>query len=200
LTWIIQLRPEIRYPGFNRPTLNQDQMEDEMTSLTQPLRDEHRELFPHIAQLKTAADLIGQAEPRQVIAALEDAGRFLNHHLLPHAQAEDAALYPAVARLLGGPQATDSMKRDHTAVHELIEELADLSERYRQGELSGLLDNSLRGVLYGLYTLVSVHFAKEEEIYLPLLDAGLTPGEATGMFERLEAAAAAAHRVMDVWE
>jgi hypothetical protein len=47
---------------------------------------------------------------------------------------------------------------------------------------------------------VSVHFAKEEEIYLPLLDAGLTPGEATGMFERLEAAAAAAHRVMDVWE
>jgi len=44
-------------------------------------------------------------------------------------------------------------------------------------------------VLYGLYTLVKVHFAKEEEVYLPLLDANLTPDEAIEMFEAMEKAA-----------
>ena len=47
----------------------------------------------------------------------------------------------------------------------------------------------LRRVLYGLYALVKVHFAKEEEIYLPLLDARLTPEDAHRMFEEMEMAA-----------
>ena len=47
-------------------------------------------------------------------------------------------------------------------------------------------------MLYGLYTLVKVHFAKEEEIYLPLLDARLTAAEAREMFLAMEAAAAEA--------
>jgi hypothetical protein len=46
--------------------------------------------------------------------------------------------------------------------------------------------------LYGLYALVKVHFAKEEEIYLPLLDARLTAEEARQMFAALESAAAEA--------
>jgi len=43
--------------------------------------------------------------------------------------------------------------------------------------------------LYGLYTLVKVHFAKEEEVYLPILDARLGPEAAREMFEAMEAAA-----------
>jgi hypothetical protein len=37
-----------------------------------------------------------------------------------------------------------------------------------------------------------VHFAKEEEIYLPLLDNALSPAEAEAMFAAMEAAAAVA--------
>ena len=37
---------------------------------------------------------------------------------------------------------------------------------------------ALRRVLYGLYAVVTVHFAKEEEVYLPILDARLTREEA----------------------
>ncbi len=166
-----------------------------MTTITQPLRDEHRELFPHIEQLKITADLIGTGETARLEAGLEAASEFLEGHLLPHAGAEDAALYPVVARLLGGPKATDTMKRDHTAVHTLIEELAGLVEKFKAGSTPGI-ENALRRVLYGLYTLVGVHFAKEEEIYLPLLDAGLTPAEAAEMFERLEEAAHEAHRAV----
>jgi hypothetical protein len=44
-------------------------------------------------------------------------------------------------------------------------------------------------VLYGVYALVKLHFAKEEEVYLPILDQRLTPESAQEMFEAMEAAA-----------
>ncbi len=47
----------------------------------------------------------------------------------------------------------------------------------------------MRRILFGLYALVKVHFAKEEEIYLPLLDARLTEKGAAAMFEAMEQAA-----------
>ncbi len=47
----------------------------------------------------------------------------------------------------------------------------------------------LRRVLYGLYALVAIHFAKEEDIYLPLLDTRLTAQEAQQMFKEMERAA-----------
>jgi hypothetical protein len=40
-----------------------------------------------------------------------------------------------------------------------------------------------------VYGLVKVHFAKEEEVYLPILDQQLTPESAQEMFEAMEAAA-----------
>ncbi len=55
--------------------------------------------------------------------------------------------------------------------------------------ITSIQTKALRRVLYGLYTLVKLHFAKEEEIYLPLLDAHLTPDEARSMFEKMEEAA-----------
>jgi iron-sulfur cluster repair protein YtfE (RIC family) len=44
-------------------------------------------------------------------------------------------------------------------------------------------------VLFGVYGLVKIHFAKEEEVYLPILDQRLTPEAAQAMFARMEAAA-----------
>ena len=56
---------------------------------------------------------------------------------------------------------------------------------------------ALRRVLYGLYALVKGHFAKEEEIYLPLLDTRLTAREALQMFEAMEMAAQEAKRSVE---
>lgn len=44
-------------------------------------------------------------------------------------------------------------------------------------------------MLYGLYAVIRLHFAKEEEIYLPLLDANLTPDDAADMFTTMQQAA-----------
>lgn len=160
-----------------------------MTLATQPLRDEHRELLPELELLKDAGDGIDSPEARELICR---GLRFLTAHLIPHAQAEDAALYPVVGRVMGAANATATMSRDHVEVGELTGQLGALRQRAAAGPLdaAGILD--VRRVLYGLYALLHVHFAKEEEVYLPLLDKGLSAAEVSEMYERMEAAAAKA--------
>ena len=90
---------------------------------------------------------------------------------------------------MGAPQATSTMSRDHQEVDRLTQELGTLRVHATQLFITFNQAMALRRVLYGLYALVKLHFAKEEEIYLPLLDAKLSADDAKEMFERMEAAA-----------
>jgi iron-sulfur cluster repair protein YtfE (RIC family) len=160
-----------------------------MTTVTQPLREEHKELLPHIESLKAAGDAVGESVTPALRSAVDEAYEFLVHHLIPHAQAEDNALYPVVQKVMGAAEATGTMSRDHVEIGRLTAELGELRLQLGAEALTPAQAKALRAVLYGLYALVKVHFAKEEEVYLPLLDAHLTPDEAHAMFEAMEAAA-----------
>src|SRR5512138_1719776 len=164
-----------------------------MNTLTQPLRDEHKELIPHIEQILEVANSIPDAPLEQIREGAQDVYEFLAYHLIPHAQAEDAALYPAVQKALGSPDATRTMSRDHVEVGRYVAELAELRQ-----ELSPRNFKALQRILYGLYALVKVHFAKEEEVYLPILEERLSPEEATEMFEAMERAAGQAKLAVHV--
>lgn len=155
-----------------------------MNALTQPLRDEHKELVPHIERIREVADGIPEASLDEIRDGVREVYEFLAYHLIPHAQAEDAALYPVVAKALGSPDATRTMIRDHVEVGRYIQELAELQENLTTGQFK-----PLQRVLYGLYAIVKLHFAKEEEVYLPILEERLTTQEAAEMFEEMEAAA-----------
>ncbi len=155
-----------------------------MNTLTQPLREEHQELIPHIEQILKVADSFSDAPLEQVRQGIQEVYDFLAYHLIPHAQAEEAALYPVVQQVLGSPEATRTMSRDHVEVGRYVEELDELRQ-----DPSARNTKSLQRVLYGLYALVKVHFAKEEEVYLPILDERLSPEQARNMFEAMEAAA-----------
>lgn len=149
-------------------------------SVTKPLRDEHRELLPRVESLRAAAETT-EGDGNTLLTALDDALAFLHHDLIPHARAEDAALYPKVEQVMHAPGATATMRRDHVEVVALTTELQQL-----RGALSGqpTVDQrrAVQRVLYGLYAVIRLHFAKEEEVYLPVLDAGLAPDEAEAMF------------------
>lgn len=162
-----------------------------MRTLTQPLRDEHKELIPHIDQILEVANSIPEASLEQIHNGVTEVYEFLAYHLIPHAQAEEAALYPAVQKVLGSSEATKTMSRDHVEVERYIEELAELRE-----SISPQNFKSLQRVLYGLYALIKVHFAKEEEVYLPILEQRLSPEEAREMFEAMEAAAGQAKQTV----
>jgi hemerythrin-like domain-containing protein len=170
-------------------------LEEKMATITQPLRDEHKELLPEVELLRLAGDAVaGTAVSESLRQTASEAYNFLAHHLIPHAQAEDQALYPVVQQVMGAPEATATMSRDHQEVGDLTAQLKALLPALEQGLLSTGQANDLRRILYGLYSLIKVHFAKEEEIYLPLLDANLTQSETDDMFEKMEAAAGEAKR------
>lgn len=159
-------------------------------TLTQPLRDEHAELAPHIDALRTAGDAVGHGDLAELRSLVDASYEFLAHQLIPHAQAEELALYPAVQRALGAAESTATMARDHVEVHALTDELGGY--RAQLGTVAVVDDdlaNGLRRVLYGLHHLVKVHFAKEEEIYLPILEQRLTAEQAKAMFTEMHRAA-----------
>ncbi len=160
-----------------------------MLPLTQPLRDEHLELLPHIERMRTVADMIGTAPGESVRQGVEEVYTFLTHQFTPHAQAEERVLYPVVGKLMGAPAATATMSRDNREIERLTQELGALRSQLGGVSVGEAEIQALRRVLYGLYTLVVVHFAKVQDVYLPLLDARLTVQEAQQMFEEMERAA-----------
>ena len=154
----------------------------------EPLRAEHRELLPSIEAIAAVAADAWAADPSALLPELNSTLEFLQEHLLIHAQAEDDVLYPAVERAMHAPGATDTMRRDHVEVAHLIGELADL-RRQVDGGLTAELRQHLVRTLYALHGIVTLHFAKEEEIYVPLLEGALSPAEAETMLEEMERAA-----------
>jgi hemerythrin-like domain-containing protein len=160
-------------------------------STMQPLRDEHRELLPHIEEIRVVADGVGAVPPDVLRTQIAAVSTFLREHLIPHAKAEEAVLYPEVERAMAAPRATASMSRDHVEVAALTRELAAIEGRIADGVASAD-ETALRRVLYGLYALVKLHFTEEEEIYVPVLEDALDPDDAREMFDRMEAAAAGA--------
>lgn len=162
---------------------------------TEPLRIEHRELLPQIDALASTADIAGVATEDELRDRVSEAHRFLTHHLVPHAQAEDAVLYPAVERAMNAPGATETMRRDHVEVVRYVEALGEIVAD--GGAYDDAVRARVRAILYSLHAIVALHFAKEEELYLETLDRTLDARAAAVLFEDLEAAAGEAKAGLD---
>ena len=137
-------------------------MTAEANTPTDAFREEHRHLLVHVEHIRIAAREVTDLpidERRAVVGRVLD---FLRGTLVPHAEWEEQVLYAAVGELLGNPRATASMARDHIAIMRMIDALADTDPE----DVARLQE-----LLYGLHALITVHFEKEEEVYLPLLDA-----------------------------
>ena len=163
-----------------------------MGDITEALGEEHQALLPHIDELRVIADRVDEMSQQEVRRSLDDVHQFLTQHLLPHAAAEEDALYPAVGKILGSPQATATMSRDHVEVSRLTEQLGWLRSQGTTFDLEQM--RNLRRVLYGLYALLKVHFAKEEEIYLPLLEHHLSDSESHHLLHKIRQLAHGAHK------
>lgn len=144
-------------------------------SSTDAFREEHAELLEQIERLRHLAARLPGMEPAEREAELQPILSFLRGSLVPHAEAEERLLYPAVAALLGNPEATAPMVSDHRAIVSRIEALA-------AAEPSDV--DQLQELLYGLYALLIVHFHKEEDDYLPLLEKR-PPQEVEAIFQQM---------------
>ncbi|MHB1526227.1 MAG: hemerythrin domain-containing protein [Candidatus Dormibacteria bacterium] len=128
------------------------------------IRAEHRGLMAGIADLSRLASVAGTLDPARLKLELQATVRFLQRELLPHASAEERLVYPAVEGVLrarGG--ATNSMALDHRRIEALTADLAHATAAQDPERMEA------PSLLQALSAVVSLHFDKEEEDYLPQL-------------------------------
>ncbi|ODA71337.1 heavy metal translocating P-type ATPase [Streptomyces sp. AVP053U2] len=130
---------------------------------------EHDDLQDVLEAVRDAADQLSDSPDSTALAAVEETHRLLTERLLPHEHAEEHQLYPALAPSLGGPEATATMSRSHVEIERLSRRIAThLRLAHADGGLPpGQLDD-LRSCLYGLNTVLRLHFTQEEENYFSL--------------------------------
>ena len=156
---------------------------------TEPLRAEHRDLLPHLLALDTSATNVGGWDRDAAVRALNDVVDFLRGHLVLHAAAEEEVLYPAVEQVMAAPGATATMAADHAEIVARIDRLANTVETIEQRWPDAALARDVAHQLVGLSAILQLHFRKEEEVLLPVLDASLSADEAAALFARMGAVA-----------
>jgi heavy metal translocating P-type ATPase len=125
------------------------------------LRAEHDAVLPLIEQIRSSAD--GLSTRSYDLAPVQGLLDRLEGELLPHERADEEILVPLVDRALGGSDATAAMSRTHAEIEHQVRKLRRL--------LTGLDAQTtqpediveLRRLLYGLYAVLRLHNAQEEE-------------------------------------
>ena len=125
------------------------------------LRVQHDATLAVVEQIRAAADGLSTrncdlAPTRTLLARLET-------ELLPHERADEELLVPIVARALDGTAATAAITRTHAEIEHQVGRLrrllGDLDEDTVQPE--DVIE--LRRLLYGLYAIMRLHNAQEDE-------------------------------------
>ncbi len=130
---------------------------------------EHDRMRDDLSILRDTAQQVSAGDRGSALVTLRAADGFLQHTLLPHEDAEDSALYPALARPLGSPEATATMSRMHAEIHRLSQRLHSHREiAEAAGTVTDEQSDDLLASLYGLYALLCLHFVQEEENFFVL--------------------------------
>ncbi|RWA15273.1 ATPase P [Mycolicibacterium elephantis DSM 44368] len=132
---------------------------------------EHDELRESLDLLREAADQLVMGTDPPILDAVVRAHTFLESRILPHEQAEESGLYPALARPLGSGEATATMSRMHAEIRRLSDRIGAHVElaRASNGVQADQRDDLL-ACLYGLHAILRLHFRQEEENYFTLVE------------------------------
>lgn len=127
--------------------------------------------------------LLGLVETDQLLkatAARQELLDFVRREILPHARAEEQALYPPAAALPQGRLLVAGMLAEHQALTELVDEIAQTGER-----AGGLVRAAAAARAFA--AVFATHLAKENTLVLPLLVAAEVslPELLAGMHELL---------------
>ena len=135
------------------------------TDVAERFRSEHVEFAPELQRIRAVADRLGTLPAEEMRAQLDAVRWFIVERLPQHEEEEEAAVYPVVARMMGGEDPMASMARAHIEIDHLARVYQSLLEDLpAEGPApEDLMD--LRRVLYGLHAILRLHFAQEEEAY-----------------------------------
>ncbi len=128
------------------------------------LAEDHRETLSLVERVRDVADELEHAADLQSVRTLLDD---LDSTLLPHERAEEAELVPALARITGSPDATGALSRSHA---EIEHQVAALHRLLNETTPDAETVTDVRRTLYGLYGVLRLHNALEEETAFALIE------------------------------
>ncbi|HET9494888.1 MAG TPA: DUF2249 domain-containing protein [Chloroflexia bacterium] len=154
-----------------------------MSKVSETIHNHHEEILAtlgrHVAAITEGQ---GQADPRGLV-------EFLQHDLIPHAEGEELALYPAVDPLVKQyRKATATMTIDHEYIVSYIDEIAATVARIEAQGSTAALEADLKKYAYKLEALLQVHLDKEERVYVPLFERYLSEDEQQRILDRMHEA------------
>jgi heavy metal translocating P-type ATPase len=141
-----------------------------LAGLPAGIGDGHRDLLTVVDRVQEVADRLGEVSPSVARHDLYDLSRLLDERLLPHEAADDAALYPLVAKMIGGADPIGPMNRGHFEIRRLAGMLSRLVRELPESGPTSADYRDLRRVLYGLHAILRLHFAQEDESFLSLFE------------------------------
>ena len=140
----------------------------EDTHLTERFKEEHRTIRAAIEQLHRCADQLGVVDDVASFEAVRDVHRVLVDVVVPHELAEGEILYPVLGRIMGGSGSTSTMSRAHVEIKHQVRRLGQLIDDIGPGIADETDVVELRGILYGLWAVLRLHTAQEDEELMAL--------------------------------
>jgi heavy metal translocating P-type ATPase len=135
---------------------------------------QHCAVRPVVERVRTVAD--GLTTVHSGIGPVSELLERLDTQLLPHEHAEETDLLPIMAKALGGPDPTGALSRTHAEIgHQVARLRRVLTDLNAEVEAEDLVE--LRRLLYGLYAILRLHNAQEEEGAFSLLPDEPAAGE-----------------------
>jgi heavy metal translocating P-type ATPase len=187
--------------GYRRVT---PPLKAHQAALTQRFQAEHSQLLPIVNQLRSIADQLRLIPPEEALSRLKALHVTLLEFVWPHEEAEEKDLYPMMAEILGGDDPTAAMSRSHVEIAHMIRVLGRLVEDISPEGPAPEDWPDVQRILYGLYAVLRLHFAQEEEAYLSLAEPNvgmedasrpLLPTERTGQVDEIRGEAILPNRV-----
>jgi heavy metal translocating P-type ATPase len=139
----------------------------EESSIIRHHLDEHLTVAHTVERVRSVADSLGDGtDDLPLVRGLADE---LEHDLVPHELAEEDELYPLMRRAIGDGASLTGLSRTHAEIEHQVLRLRRTVDAVGDGPLEADDVTELRRQLYGLYGVMRLHNAQEEEELYSLL-------------------------------
>ena len=143
-------------------------------AIAHELKVEHDAVLAVVEQIRAVADTLSTQNCD--LAPAHTLFDRLEGELLPHERADEALLVPLVDRALGSSDTTAAMSRTHAEIEHQVSRLRRLLTDLDNDTVQPEDVVELRRLLYGLYAVLRLHNAQEEEGAFSLVPAGVARG------------------------
>jgi hypothetical protein len=129
------------------------------------LRQEHEHLDAALERLREIADALDDAAPAVAVALIAEANALIAREIVVHERADEATVYPRLARFLTDSQGLGAMSRAHREILHLARLMDLLTKDLAPTDADRYLIRDAQRVIEAIESLVRLHNAQEEDIY-----------------------------------